>query len=1026
MGQVFVSNIGQTSGGSSNGGLNLDRAQAFTTGSHNPGYTVKSVDILFNENSIVDLFGTSNPRLTVTIRNESGGNPGTTVVGALNLPRSSPTFDTARTMTFRAPAKGIKLSPSTTYFLVIDFDTERSSGRDAKLKLVVSDAEDAGGAAGFSIGNQSLYYASWNNAWESGNSWRMSVKGEPNPITDLVQMSNATRRIAEFGNGKAQGGARFVVEISDGLSPKGYPRTINYTVDGSADRGDGKDYTIDGCTSSSCSVRLSANNRSNWITIYVNNDGIDEMDETIILTLQDGSGYTVNKDKRTTTITITDDDTRGLTFHRRWPSLDEGGSETSTVRLSSQPTAAVTVNIASNNQDVTVSPTSLTFNPSGSNLWSRARIVTVSAAQDNDAVDDEATLTYTTSGGDYGGANALSIGRPVSVDDDDTADPIAPRLPRISLTGGPAVTEGAAASFTVNADPAPTSNLTVSVEVSEPPGQDFVAASEERVRTVVLNAGATSTTFTVPTVDDSTDEDEGAVVVFVNDGAGYVAGQGGVVTVRDNDSAGGQPTASFAAGSSSAAENAGTRNVRVNLSSAAPSGGLTLGYNVAGTATAGNGNDFTIQGSGTLTIAAGATFATIPVAINDDNATESAETVILTLTGGTGYTVGSPSVHTLTISDNDGSGQPTASFAAGSSGAAENAGTRNVRVNLSSAAPSGGLTLGYNVAGTATAGNGNDFTIQGSGTLTIAAGATFATIPVAINDDGSAESAETVILTLTGGTGYTVGSPSVHTLTITDNDSLPAVAPTPEVTITGGNAITEGGIACFTLTATPAPSSSLDVSVSVADDDASDFVASGNEVSRTVAIPTSGMIIFTVSTENDAVDEANGSVSATVNIGSGYTVGTPSSATVTVNDNDDPPPPPPLPSEYMNYLINQGIPESQLQQDLDPDSDGVPNVFEYYFGTDASDPASFFQPIPIIVRISSTPYNAIQYVRNPNAVGVTISVEFSYSLSFDSLIGSVPFSNQLLENGLEEVVVRSGSPLSGREFSRLIYRSEDH
>ena len=92
----------------------------------------------------------------------------------------------------------------------------------------------------------------------------------------------------------------------------------------------------------------------------------------------------------------------------------------------------------------------------------------------------------------------------------------------------------------------------------------------------------------------------------------------------------------------------------VNISSAAPSGGLSLSYSVTGTAAAGSGNDFTIQNSGTLTIAAGATSATIPVAINDDSSNESAETVILTLNSGTGYTPGSPAVHTLTINDNDG------------------------------------------------------------------------------------------------------------------------------------------------------------------------------------------------------------------------------------------------------------------------------------------------------------------------------------------------------------------------------------
>ncbi len=136
-------------------------------------------------------------------------------------------------------------------------------------------------------------------------------------------------------------------------------------------------------------------------------------------------------------------------------------------------------------------------------------------------------------------------------------------------------------------------------------------------------------------------------------------------------------------------------------------------------------------------------------------------------------------------------------------------------------------------------------------------------------------------------------------------------------------------------------------------------------------------------------------------------------------------PDPQLPLEFLNYLINLGILESARDIDLDPDFDGVPNVFEYYFGTDASDTSSFTQPTPDIVDIASARYYALQFVRDPMAVGVEISVEFSNSPSFDSLIGSVPVSNRPLENGLEEVVVRSLFPLSGREFSRLIYRSED-
>ena len=803
----LVSNNGQTGGGgfgdTTRTSLQAGAGQAFTTGSHVKGYTLTGVGVVFEKIELDGLFRKNNPYITATIRNESGGSVGTTV-GTLNLPSTSPaTFDsdslaTDETFTFIAPGKGIKLEPSSTYFVVIEAVGERRT--DVRFRSVDSNAENAGGAAGFSIADGGAEYRYYSDppAWAPriNISLQIGVNGYANPITDVVQMSNVKRSIAEFGNGEKQGGARFVVEIGAGMSPKGHARTINYTVGGTAIRGNAdnpKDYYIDGCKSSTCSLRLPANRHSDWITIYVNDDGIDENNETIVLTLQDGSGYTVNKDKSTTTVTISDDDTRGLDFRRSWADVDEGGSDTYTVRLKSQPTAAVTVKIVSNNPDVTVSPTSLTFNPSGSTkLWSRAQTVTVSAAQDNDAVDEEATLTYTTSGGDYGGAGALSIDRSVSVDDDDTADPTAPRLPRISVTGGAEVTEGAAASFTVNADPAPTSRLTVNVEVIEPPGQDFVAASQERVRTVVLNAGATSATFTVPTVNDNSDEDDGFVQVYVNDGTGYAAGQGAAVSVRDNDDP--IPAAFFRLASSDSGEGGGTHNVRVDLTRPAPSGGLTLRYSVSGTAAAGSSNDFTIQNSGTLSIAAGGASATIPVAINDDSARENTETVILTLTGGTGYTVDSPSVHTLTIADND---STSASFGAASSSVDEDAGTHNVTVNLSQAAPSGGLSLSYSVTGTATAGSGNDFTIQNSGSLSIQAGSSSANIPVAISDDSADETAETVILTLTSGAGYTLGSTTTHTLTIAAND--PPASTGANLANLGSSPLPEGADVAFNL-----------------------------------------------------------------------------------------------------------------------------------------------------------------------------------------------------------------------------------
>ena len=109
--------------------------------------------------------------------------------------------------------------------------------------------------------------------------------------------------------------------------------------------------------------------------------------------------------------------------------------------------------------------------------------------------------------------------------------------PVITISGGSAVTEGAGASFTVNANPAPTANLDVSVGVTQ--SGAFVSSSNRGAKTVTINANATSKTYTVPTVNDMVDEANGSVTVTVNNGEGYTVGStaAATVTVNDNDTA---------------------------------------------------------------------------------------------------------------------------------------------------------------------------------------------------------------------------------------------------------------------------------------------------------------------------------------------------------------------------------------------------------------------------------------------------------------------------------------------------------
>ena len=81
------------------------------------------------------------------------------------------------------------------------------------------------------------------------------------------------------------------------------------------------------------------------------------------------------------------------------------------------------------------------------------------------------------------------------------------------------------------------------------------------------------------------------------------------------------------------------------------------------------------------------------------------------------------------------------------------------------------LTVNYSIAGTA---NSSDYTgaTPGTGkTITFAAGASTATLTIDPTGDSTVESNETVVLTLASGTGYTIGTTTAVTGTITNDDT---------------------------------------------------------------------------------------------------------------------------------------------------------------------------------------------------------------------------------------------------------------
>ena len=116
-----------------------------------------------------------------------------------------------------------------------------------------------------------------------------------------------------------------------------------------------------------------------------------------------------------------------------------------------------------------------------------------------------------------------------------------PALPTVTVSGGGAVTEGAAASFTVSRAGDTATALTVLLAVSEDTsgGRDFVAANDEGNKQVVIQAGSATATFTVPTSGDSADEPDGAVTLALRADAAYASGSpsSATVAVSDDDDA---------------------------------------------------------------------------------------------------------------------------------------------------------------------------------------------------------------------------------------------------------------------------------------------------------------------------------------------------------------------------------------------------------------------------------------------------------------------------------------------------------
>ena len=342
-------------------------------------------------------------------------------------------------------------------------------------------------------------------------------------------------------------------------------------------------------------VTIPAGQAEAAFTVATLADEADEPAGAVTATVSDGAGYTVGDEGKSASVAVEDDDATTLVLTAPAGDLPEAsGSKTLTLTLGralvegeslavplafagtatlgadytlaapeTAPAGVTYANLAGTDPK---SPPTVTFAGAAGRKSATAATLVLATVADSVAEGERETVTVkpgtvvaTGLGGGAAASGAVGFA-------------ILEPPPEIAIAAKTAtVVEGADAGFTLTASRAPGADLTVRLTVSEADGSDFVAAEHEGTATATIPEGETEATFTVPTVNDTADEPDGAVTATL-------AGDGGKgllytvaaapqdaasVKVTDDDAAAAAPT--FSVGDETANEDVGLMYFTVRL-----------------------------------------------------------------------------------------------------------------------------------------------------------------------------------------------------------------------------------------------------------------------------------------------------------------------------------------------------------------------------------------------------------------------------------------------------------------------------
>ena len=535
-----------------------------------------------------------------------------------------------------------------------------------------------------------------------------------------------------------------------------------------------------------------ANSATATLSVATAPDSVDEANSVVMATISADTGspasYSVGT-PASAMVTVEDNDIRDVTVSTTALTVNEGTTGTYTVVLDSQPTASVTVTPSrTGSSDVTFSPPTLTFTALN---WNTVQQVTVTAAQDSDAVNDSATISHAVTGGDYAGVTVESV--VVTVDDDETADTTAPRVASIvrqtptssptnadsltwRVTFSEAVSNVDAADFVVSGT---TATVTAVAAVSGVTGAYDVTASGGNLADVSATVGlAIATSHNIQ--DGASNSLTNTTPTGTNDNSYVVDNTAPTVTISGVPATSDAPfTATF------------TFPEAVT--------GFAVGDITLGNATA---SSFTVTSTTVYTAlvtpaAAGAVTVDVPANAAQDAA-------------GNGNTAATRASSAYAV--------PAITIVAGTSPVTE--GTAAVFTLSRTGSPTAALTV--NVTVSETGGDMVAASNEGARTVAFLANSATATLSVATAPDSVDEANSVVTATVSADTGspasYSVATPASAMVTVQDNDTrgvtVSATALTVNEDTTGTYTVVLDSQPTANVTVTPSRTGSSDVTFS--------------------------------------------------------------------------------------------------------------------------------------------------------------------------------------------------------------------